>query len=532
MTDFLLPPLTEGRPPRLLPEARQITIIGANGAGKTKFMKELIRRCPGKAFYLSALNAPFPEKSPSTLEGSIDMLYEEAVRQNPYLRNDAVSEIDKLAYMLYADEFEYLLSLKNSSGMAKKRVVLQPTKLDKVRELWERIFPGNQILRTKGRLMFSTESGENIISASTLSQGERTVLYYISAVLYAMPEAVIFIDAPTLFMHPSILNNLWNAIEELRPDCTFVYNTVDMEFVNSRTENVVIWVKSFDVETHSWDYEIFEAGQYSEDLFIDLMGSRKPVLFIEGDLKHSIDSKLYTLVFPEYTVRPLGSCDKVIESTRTFNDLMGMHQVDSHGLVDRDRRTPLEVEYLRKKGIFVPDVAEVENLFLLEDVIKVMAHRRGKDPFRTFRKVRQAVMSLFRKHSDSQALQHVRHQVKRELECKIDAKFSCISAMEMHLRTLPDKLRPREHYNKLRSEFKEMLATDDYAGVLRVFNHKPMLSETGIDRLLGYPNKDAYIAGVLAVLKSNSADGRHLRASIKYCFGLGLDNRPVTKKIE
>ncbi|MCM1291782.1 MAG: DUF4435 domain-containing protein [Prevotella sp.] len=527
MTDFLLPPHVNGKTPPGLPDSKQITIVGANGAGKTRFMKELMKRCPGKAYCLSALGASFPERSQSKLPGSIDELYDKAIKSQPYLRSDAISEIDKLAYMLFTDEFEYLLSLKVNEFEPGKRVVLKPTKLDKLRQLWEKIFPGNHILRHTGKLMFATDSGENIITAGTLSEGEKAVLYYIAAVLYAMPDAVIFIDSPSLFLHPSILNTLWNAIEDLRPDCKFVYNTVDVDFVNSRTENVAVWIKSFDVHRNMWDYEIFDSGKLSDDLFIDLIGTRRPVLFIEGDIMHSIDSKLYTLVFPEYTVRPLGSCDKVIESTRTFNDLKPMHHLDSHGLVDRDRRTSVEVEYLRRKEIYVPDVAEVENIFLLEEVIRVMSRRRGKDPDKIFKKVKQSVMGLFKKQFDAQALQHVRHKVKRDVECKIDARFSCISAMEIHLRTLIDKLKPREHYNTLRREFAAMLSTGDYAGVLRVFNYKPMLSECNVAQLLGYPNKDAYIAAVLGVLKGTGKDSRRLRAAIKFCFGLDLENNPV-----
>lgn len=520
MTDFLLPP-KKGEPHGIaLPDARQITIVGANGAGKTRFMKELIKRCPGKAYCLSALSASFPERNPSTLPGSIDMLYSEAIKAQPYLRSDAVSELHKLAYMLYADEFRSLLSLKNDTAFRKGKVAFKPTRLDKVRELWEKIFPGNQILNDTGKLMFATDSGDNIIPADTLSQGEKAVLYYIAAVLYAMPDAVIFIDSPSLFLHPSILNNLWNSIEELRPDCTFVYNTVDVEFVNSRTENVTLWVKSYDAGSRIWDYEVFDSGHLSDDIFIELMGSRKPVLFIEGDAKHSIDIRLYTLVFPEYTIRPLGSCDKVIESTRTFNFLRPMHHLDSHGIVDRDRRTQMEVDYLRRKEIYVPEVAEVENIFMMENIIKVMARRRGKNPERVFRKVSQAVMKLFRKSYEAQALQHVRHKIKRDVECHIDGRFTCISAMEIHLRNLVNKLRPREQYDELRNEFRQMIDRDDYAGVLRVFNYKPMLSESGIAQQLGFKDKDAYIAGVLGVLKGNGKDARALRHAIKYCFGM------------
>lgn len=528
MIDFVLPQKIDGSTPPKMPESRQITIVGASGAGKTRFMKELMKRCPGKAYSLSALGASFPERTESTLPGSIDVLYAKAIKSQPYMRADAVSEIDKIAYMILADEFEALLSLKAEQSGTGEKVVLRTTKLDKLRSLWEKIFPGNHILQHTGKLMFATDSGENIISAVTLSQGERAVLYYIGAVLYAMPEAVIFVDSPSLFLHPSILNTLWNAIEELRPDCTFVYNTVDVDFVNSRTENVSIWVKSFDVHNNAWDYEIFDSGKLPDDLFIDLIGTRKPVLFIEGDMKHSIDSKLYTLVFPEFTVRPLGSCNKVIETTRTFNDLKPMHQLDSHGIVDRDRRTDTEVEYLRRKEIFVPNVAEVENIFLLEEVIKVMAQRRGRDPEKVFNRVRHTVMSLFSKKFDAQALQHVRHKVKRDVECKIDARFTCISAMEIHIRSLVDKLRPRETYNQLRAEFMKMLDDGDYNGVLRVFNHKPMLGESQVAFLLGFRDTDAYIGAVLGALKGNGRDARRLKAAIKYSFGLDMDNKPIS----
>ena len=95
---------------------------------------------------------------------------------------------------------------------------------------------------------------------------------------------------------------------------------------------------------------------------LDLLGSRKPVLVIEGDDKHSIDSRLYPLIFPEYTVKPLGSCNKVIETVRSFGDLKNFHMLESRGIEDRDRRSDPEVEYLRNKNILVPDVAEVENL--------------------------------------------------------------------------------------------------------------------------------------------------------------------------
>lgn len=518
--DIPLPPALGGEPRRLPGSARQITIIGANGAGKSRFMDEMTALCGGRAYVLSALSAAFPEREPSEMEGSVDELYRQATERTRYMRPDALSQLDKLSYMLFADELEAMLDFKESLADENAPRRPSPTRLDRVKELWKEIFPGSSIRRDKGTLMFATTSGDDLVPISRLSQGEKTVLYYASAVLYAMRGAVVFIDSPSLFLHPSIIGNFWNAIERLRPDCTFVYNSVDVDFVQSRTANTCIWIKSYDSAEHAWDYQVMEETPLTEELFLELAGSRRPVLFIEGDSRHSIDAKLYSLVFSDWTVRPLGSCNKVIETTRTFNDLKYMHQLRSRGIVDRDRRTEQEVGYLRRKEILVPDVAEVENIFLLPGVITVMAKRRGKSPSKVLEKVKQEVFYMFSRQADAQALQHVRHRVKREVECKIDARFTCITALETHLKTLVFKLQPRSHYNELRKEFARMMEERDYEGILRVFNHKPMLPNCGIHQLLGFRTKEDYIAGVLAALSEKSDDARKLRNTIRYCFRL------------
>lgn len=534
MKNIVLPRLSSGRPQPQLPSARQISIVGASGAGKSRFMEELIELSGDKAFCLSAVSAPYPEREESHRFGSIDRLFREAVANKPYMRTDAVSELDKIIYMLFADEFDRLLALKDrrSDHPNGKKVMLPSTRLDRLARLWEKIFPDNKIRRSNGTLLFSTSAGEDLIPVDRLSQGEKTVLYYSAAVLFAMPEAIIFIDSPSLFIHPSLLNNVWNAIESLRPDCRFVYNSVDVGFVSSRTKNVSIWVKSFDAKEHAWDYEILKPGEYHEDILVDLIGSRHPILFIEGDASHSIDGRLYPLVFPEWTVRPLGSCNRVIETTRTFREQTNLHHLESWGIVDRDRRTKSEVDYLRKKGVMVPEVAEVENMFLLEGVVREMAIRRGKNPDIIFGRIKRRVINEFSRRCQEQALQHVRHRVKREVEYKIDMRFRCITAMEAHLKSLFKKLDPRSQYEKLLLEFRRMIDDKDYPGILRVFNHKPMLGESGIAAELGFKNKEDYISGVISVLKESSPEAQRIRETLSRTLTHKISNEDSEVKTD
>ena len=253
---------------------------------------------------------------------------------------------------------------------------------------------------------------------------------------------------------------------------------------------------------------------------LELLGSRKPVLFIEGDDKHSIDSRLYPLIFPEYTVKPLGSCNKVIETVRTFGDLQNFHQLESRGIVDRDRRSDEEVEYLRKKNILVPNVAEVENILMLEGVIRAVARHKRRNPDIVFPKVKKRVIIMFTKELKQQALQHVRHRVKRDVEKRIDMKFTSINALENHMVELVSEINPRGLYDQLCREFHVYEDNNDYDKVLKVYNQKLMLPESNVAVLCGFKNKDDYIRGVLNILKGNSENAIAIRKAIKECFGL------------
>ena len=96
-------------------------------------------------------------------------------------------------------------------------------------------------------------------------------------------------------------------------------------------------------------------------------------------------------------VKPLGGCSKVIETTKAFAEMKGFHHLESKGIVDRDRRTPHEIKYLRERNIYVPDVAEVENLLMLEPIIRVIARRMLQNEDEVFHAVKQNVIALFKK---------------------------------------------------------------------------------------------------------------------------------------
>lgn len=530
------PPRTDGTVPEIDTKGRQIVIIGANGAGKSRFANRLAADLGPRAYRLSALEGLYGNRRDvipaDDGTGSVATLYN---RLRPFENvseqsQERLSELQQLMSMLMHDEMLNLLSYKLAHA-EKRDAELRPTKLDSVISLWQEVFPGNRILIESGRFLFSRKQRDDSYSALKLSDGEQAVIYYIAAVLYAPRGAAIFINSPEIFLHPTIMQQLWNRIEALRPDCSFIYTTHDLDFASSREGAQVIWVRDFDAATMSWDYsEVENRGGISDEIYKAVIGARKPVLFIEGDGVHSIDSKLYPLIFKEYTVKSLGSCNKVIEATRTFNDLNSFHHLDSCGIVDRDRRDAHEVEYLRGKRVMVPEVAEIENIMMLEEVIKAVAARHGADPARVFAKVSHAVISMFEHDLKSQALMHTRHRVKRTVEYRIDGKFNNIAMFERHIAGLVDEIAPRRIYEEICREFRRFVSEGDYLSVLKVYNQKSMLPGSNVASLCGLHNKEEYIADVIEILRRDLPGAEMIRRAVRRCLNIpqpGEAQKPI-----
>lgn len=519
-----LPQRTNGSAPleMNLDGVSSLIIIGANGAGKTRFTTAVVESLGKKALRLSALDGLYNRRPGADADtaASLRGLMSQAVTATAEKSGTVPTTLELLLSQLMHDEMINLIGYKLARAEG-ANAPLKSTKLDRVIELWQDVFPQNRVLIDSGRILFARGMNADIYPALRLSDGERAVLYYAAAVLYAPKGGVIFVDSPEMFLHPTITSSLWNRLEASRRDCTFCYTTHDTEFAASRNGAPVIWVREYSPENKSWEYDIMPpTSGIAPELYMTLAGARKPILFIEGDSTRSIDAKLYPLIFPDYTVRSLGSCNKVIESTRTFNDLTSFHKVDSVGIVDRDRRNDQEVAYLRRKRIMVPDVAEIENMLLLEDIVRAMAGATGNNPVRVFDKVRKTVLSLFRAELRQQALLHTRHYVKRMLEYRADSRSASISNYREHLSHLMEEINPQPVYDRFCSLFHRYEQEGDYNAILRVFNQKAMLGGSNVAQLCGFKNHERYIDGIIAVLSGPPYDyQRAIIAAVRRCLG-------------
>jgi hypothetical protein len=303
--------------------------------------------------------------------------YKEHNRWNRGPVTESLNDYRELMVYLFSEEFEESTRYRRK---AKENGMDSPpptTKLDVVKRLWEEIFPHRKLDIGGGEInTHPPESPDSAYNAQEMSDGERVALYLIGECLAAPEDGTVVVDEPEIHLHRSIQSDLWDAIEQKRSDCQFVYFTHDLNFASSR-EATRIWLKEYDGS--DWDWRVIEEQEgIPEEVLLSILGSRRPVLFVEGD-RGSPDYRIYDRIYPEYTVMPCGGCGEVISATKAFEDLRGLHDLDCYGLIDRDYRTDKEIKPLEAKSVHVTQVSEIENLLITEEVLRAFAKEKQFD---------------------------------------------------------------------------------------------------------------------------------------------------------
>ncbi len=287
------------------------------------------------------------------------------------LLNDFEHALSAILAKLHNEQREYIINCKQHENDHMPHDPVPTMVVDILVEIWKQVFPHRQISLNDGKVMAIMECRDEPIEyeGKAMSDGERVALYVIAQAL-AIPESkTIIIDEPELHLHRSIMNRLWKAIEKQRPDCLFIYLTHDTQFAANHTRSDKIWAKSYD--GNNWTWEIVQESELPEQLLLDILGNRKPVIFVEG-ANGSYDFTLYSAIYKNYYVIPCGSCIEVIERTKAMKKAAQLHHLEVFGIIDRDFRSDIEIAALEQYNIFSLKIAEVENLFITQEILGII----------------------------------------------------------------------------------------------------------------------------------------------------------------
>lgn len=145
-----------------------------------------------------------------------------------------------------------------------------------------------------------------------------------------------------------------------------------------------------------------------------------------------------------------------------------VHNFKCYGIIDRDYRSEYEIEAYKKDNIFTLEVAEVENLFLTEELLQVVNDIMGFSDDSKIENVKKYIIEKrFAEEIDKQICEAIVSEIKYKLTIAAISKKSEEKAKE----TLAEAIQ-KISYEKVKTEqeqkFKQILDSKIYYGKRRV----------------------------------------------------------------
>jgi len=407
---------------------KTLIILGANGSGKTSF-----------ANYLKSVETHvkvIPASKPIKAMGYVPSIYNSTVgAYNNEIYNGGDLREDLLQKLIIGLCTEHDNAARKFYDTGTK----DDTTFEKVKRIFDDFFDveldnsnfGNKQMQAK-------KAGQDAFPFNNMSDGERVAFFYIATVIIAPPQSFIVVDEPENHLNPAIYNKIWNRLMEVRNDCQFIFISHTMEFINARSDFELVKIKRFNYP-NKFEFEFLGCTleDLSSDFIVEVVGSRKTILFCEGS-KTDYDYKVYENLFGDkYTVIPTGNCASVENSVDACNAHATTYSIQSAvGIIDSDLRSDAEINLLKAKKVYSLKCNEIEML-LLDEVIfkKVLAQiYKAENNFVAFK------TAFFAKLTERK-----QHIIKRLVKTQIDEKLKSS--------VIDDKA------NKTQEELKENLAS-------------------------------------------------------------------------
>ena len=493
-----------------------VVIIGANGSGKSRLGAWIeSRNNIGNVHRVAAqrsLAIPDYVTLKSYEQAYDELFYGSATdknkgnrwgydnRQTTTLLNDYNSVLSTLFAKQAKSNNDFVRIYKANTLVNSPQPTAPKTEIDIIHEIWQDIFPHRQILLDDAKIT-AQSSNSSSYHGKEMSDGERVAIYLIGQCLSAKDGQIIIIDEPELHLHKSLMVRLWNKIEEYCPNKLLIYITHDLDFAASRKGAYKVWIKSFEGGV-SWTWDtIPEIEELPENLIIEIIGNRKNIIFTEGD-KSSYDTILYQYAFPEFHIVPRGGCAKVIESAKATRATPALHTFAAFGIIDSDFRTAEEIAALQQSGIYTIGVAEVENLFCIEPLIRIVASHLNLNQDSVVAQVTNLIVDSLGNELEAQIVKHA----EREIQFRLNA-FNKAGNTEQGLTDGLNRLLGtfdvHSIYSNSKLIFQSALQERNLEKVLKIYNRKSLAGR--VSSIFGLKDGE-YPNIVIRMLKSEKRE--------------------------
>jgi ABC transporter, ATP-binding protein-related protein len=465
-------------------------VVGANGCGKTTLANTLQKSLNVKDGIVipaqKLLIIPTFSSTPNyAATAETYNQYQRTILDDKQTFNASKEDdIPWTATRQYGAEFRNVLATLYSERMARRNKFCdafergeRPSEqqlhsvLDRTIKIWNFLIEHRTLqCDDSNNLILKGDRVNEAYPAFQMSDGERIILYLVGRVLLAPEKALIIIDEPEMYLHKTIVDKLWNKLEIERQDCTFLYLTHDLQFAASRNGRKA-WIRSFEYPSR-WTIDNIDENEIPEELLLKLLGSRKKILFCEGK-RNSLDSKIFELLFENYTITPVETCKDVMNFTRAFNKIPNT-VAKAYGIIDRDFRSEDQLEILQQQNVFSYDVAEIENLFLLPDIIIGFANYKKEQC--DIEEIEKRILSKFEQDKQAQISQYVSSAINAYFKSSHISVGNKKEEVEQNFQKFISEVDINKLFNGRESYINDVIANKKYEKAIMLYNNKGLHS--------------------------------------------------------
>lgn len=498
-------------------------MLGANGSGKSSLLYKLLNDIKSNnRVLMSAYRMNSFDKDKVDYSVGKYFSQESSVKQeyNPSSRRYSLNIFHQEEENLFTLQQLIHASLSNAIQLQQKvKTGKQVKNTDAITEIDQL----NSILKKSGFVIELFLNNENILMARNnayapcreysiqqLSDGERAAIIISSNILCAEPGSFIYLDEPERHLHRRLVSSLLSELIQLRKDCIFIISTHEIALPTYVHDSKILLVRHCEYENDEpirWDVDLInqQDERYSaleETLKVDLLGSRKIMLFVEGT-SASLDIQLYKTLFPTVSVISKGSCEMVEQSVKGLRNNQGTHWVEAFGIIDNDNKAQKEIENLAKCYIFSLDVYSIESIFYHPKIIQLVLEYAKKfndikDIEMTYAKITQLMQDELFKQKDHLCGRSVNMKVRSEIMASLP-KQTDIEQNIIYKKTVDIPLLLYKEYQL----FDHYLETKNYEALMSHYPIREANLLNPIAKNCGFADRQRYEHNVILMIQKN-----------------------------
>ena len=495
-----------------LHDGHALFLVGANGTGKSSLMHQLYIPNQNKARRISAHRQTWLESNSLAFSPAQRRQSEANVRgydtdaqsrwRDAYSAQRANIAIYDLIDAENVRARAITKAVDGSDFDLARTLAKQQAPLNRINDLFRLSNIPIEVSVQANEQVLASRCGSATYSVAELSDGERNALIIAANVLTVSAGTLVLIDEPERHLHRSIISPLLTLLFAQRSDCAFVVSTHDVMLPIDNPAARTLLVRGCHYEGSTakhWDVDLLSGTmEIDEALKADILGSRRRILFVEGE-PQSLDAPLYALLFPNTSVIAKHSCRDVIHAVAGIRSSQSLHWLRAFGLIDNDRRSDEDISALQSQGVYALSMYSVESVYFHPIIQQHLAARQealtGRTASGSVEAAIAAAINAIRPHAERLARRGLERSVRSEVEGRLptsrDIAESDILSIQIDIRS------------KLEAEIAEIKArldSSDLLGLLQSYpiRETPALFE--ITKHLGFQGRGQYEDAVRKLL--------------------------------